>query len=106
MMNAKDTATVLHACNFLEPTKDGLLVSPREGDALVFYNYKETGEADLLSVHAGLPCVSEKWVANHWFRLRETAAVVNDAQLDSLKPRNSADDSKAVPDGAADHVDC
>ena len=44
--------------------------NPQVGDALLFYNHLDTGELDWRSLHSGLPCDEEKWIANHWIHLR------------------------------------
>lgn len=48
----------------------------RKGDAIAFYNYKNdgSGQLDWRALHTGLPTSEEdgvKWIANHWFRLRD-----------------------------------
>ena len=52
------------------------------GDAVAFYNFHHThgaisdggsslvGELDWRAIHAGLPSNGEKWIANHFFRVR------------------------------------
>jgi tetratricopeptide (TPR) repeat protein len=68
-----------------EGLKTGLVVVPKPGSAILFFNHLPTGELDPLSVHAGLPVGSgsgsesesgaedggadpiEKWAANFWF---------------------------------------
>lgn len=48
-------------------TPEPLLVEPKKGTALLFYNMLPDGNADALSVHAALPTrVGEKWLANLW----------------------------------------
>jgi hypothetical protein len=43
-----------------------LLVQPREGMALVFYNVLPNRDADLSALHAGDPTLTTKWIANLW----------------------------------------
>lgn len=48
----------------------GLMVPPRKGSALLFYNHRSDGKIDPAAVHAGCRVLSgEKWGANHWVRL-------------------------------------
>ncbi len=48
---------------------EGLTVSPRKGDALLFYSAHPNGSADLQALHGGCPVVKgEKWVATLWLR--------------------------------------
>ena len=55
------------ALELSEPTRGGLVVKPRKGAALLFYNHDETGAIDPMAVHAGgRVMVGEKWGANHW----------------------------------------
>jgi thioredoxin-like negative regulator of GroEL len=58
----------------------GLKVSPRRGRAVIFFNHLRSGAIDPRAVHAGLPVEApaalpaiEKWVANYWIELDETA---------------------------------
>ena len=45
----------------------GLIVKPRRGSALLFYNHDESGAVDPTAVHAGCRVLEgEKWGANHW----------------------------------------
>lgn len=47
--------------------RTGVVVAPRKGDAVLWYNYDSSGRPDPRAVHAALPVVSgEKWAANHW----------------------------------------
>ena len=82
-----------------QPGRDGVLVPPRAGDALVFFSFDESagesegacaaereyfwrdvlfrhlpqlrrhGEVEQASLHGGRPCPDTKWVANQWMRL-------------------------------------
>ena len=52
----------------LTPPRDGLHVAGRAGDTLAFYNYGEDGERERLSLHAGLPAPSTRWVGSHFYR--------------------------------------
>lgn len=49
---------------------DEVVVTPKKGRLLVFYNCEETSaRRHPRSVHAGLPVIQgEKWIANLWFR--------------------------------------
>ena len=49
--------------------KDGVLVPPRAGDALVFFSFDDTGGVESASLHGGRPTSSLKWIANQWVRL-------------------------------------
>lgn len=53
----------------LNPSEDGLLVAPHEGNALVFFSFDEFGEVEPASLHGGRPASSLKLVANQWIRL-------------------------------------
>lgn len=46
----------------------GTYVKPKQGDAILFFNYNINGEIDTSAVHAGLPLQSthDKWIANYW----------------------------------------
>ena len=42
-------------------------MAPKKGDALLWYNYDETGSLDPRAVHCALPVRSgQKWAANFW----------------------------------------
>jgi prolyl 4-hydroxylase len=48
---------------------------PRKGDALLWWNLKEDGKEDVMTLHAGEPVVSgEKWALNLWLRERPNRA--------------------------------
>ena len=48
----------------------GLVVTPRKGSALLWYNHDENGAIDPFAVHAGCKVTSgEKWGANHWVKV-------------------------------------
>lgn len=48
----------------------GIRVTPRKGDAILFYNYDEQGVLDPRAVHSALPVTrGTKWVANQWVSL-------------------------------------
>ena len=48
----------------------GLIVTPRKGSALLWYNHDENGAIDPFAVHAGCKVTSgEKWGANHWVKV-------------------------------------
>ena len=50
----------------------GVIVPPRKGSALLFYNHQADGTIDPLAVHSGCRVMSgEKWGANHWVRLQD-----------------------------------
>ncbi|KAL3917153.1 MAG: hypothetical protein SGPRY_006517, partial [Prymnesium sp.] len=52
----------------------GVIVRPRKGTALLFYNHQADGTIEPLAVHAGCRVHSgEKWGANHWVRLRDSS---------------------------------
>ena len=58
----------------------GLVVTPKRGDALLFYNHDEAGAIDPLAVHAGCRVLDgEKWGANHWVRVSQPAAPADTA---------------------------
>jgi len=47
----------------------GIYIKPKQGNAILFFNYNVNGEIDSSAVHAGLPLNSntnEKWIANYW----------------------------------------
>eukprot|EP00958_Prasinococcus_capsulatus_P017254 scaffold1939_cov392-Prasinococcus_capsulatus_cf.AAC.14 len=49
----------------------GLLLTPRAGDAILFYNYKGDGDVDTEVMHAACEVLEgEKWAANHWINLQ------------------------------------
>lgn len=51
-------------------TSKGLLVQPRQGKAVVFFNHLPDGTLDLAALHAGMKTInSTKWVANYWVKL-------------------------------------
>ncbi|HSX13502.1 MAG TPA: 2OG-Fe(II) oxygenase, partial [Chlamydiales bacterium] len=51
-------------------------VTPKKGDAVLFYNLKPTGEVDPHSLHGGSPVIAgEKWIMTKW--IREKAFVKN-----------------------------
>ncbi len=57
------------AMKLMEPAASGagLVVKPRRGSALLFYNHDEAGAVDPSAVHAGCRVLEgEKWGANHW----------------------------------------
>ena len=70
----------LAAAEGLQPGIDGVLVSTvsttqtsecvpvRRGDAVAFYSYFQDGTPDWSAIHSGLPCRTEKIIANHFFR--------------------------------------
>ena len=68
-------ATALKAAEQLNPGRehgwsgDGLVVAPKKGDAVAFYNLLDNGSGgvDRLSLHAGLPAPDEKSVAALWY---------------------------------------
>ena len=69
------------AKSFVKEGKDNVSIPNNEhiakihqGDAVVFYNYREDGSTrlDWRSLHCGFPVSEEdgtKWIANHWFRV-------------------------------------
>lgn len=65
----------LKLANDMVPETEGVLVSSStnariqigQGDAIAFYNYLEDGSTDWNMIHAGMPAIGEKWIANHWF---------------------------------------
>ena len=45
----------------------GFKVTPKKGDAVLFYNLLPDGNGDDLALHAALPATEgEKWLANFW----------------------------------------
>ena len=49
-----------------------LMVRPKKGSAVLFYNLKPNGVADSTAIHAGCPVLSsvrEKWVATKWLMI-------------------------------------
>ena len=49
---------------------DGVLVSPRKGDAVLWYNYDTSGRLEPRAVHCAMPVTKgEKWVANFWISI-------------------------------------
>eukprot|EP00668_Euglena_longa_P032171 GGOE01041467.1.p1 GENE.GGOE01041467.1~~GGOE01041467.1.p1 ORF type:complete len:331 (+),score=73.14 GGOE01041467.1:27-995(+) len=63
----------LQAGDTVDPRRaPGLVVRPRPGVAVLFYNYLPDGRADRQAVHAGLDVVEgEKWAANQWVTVEE-----------------------------------
>jgi hypothetical protein len=56
---------VLHSVG--SATAPGIRVTPKQGDAVVWYNFDAEGRLDPRAVHAAQPVTSgEKWVANFW----------------------------------------
>jgi hypothetical protein len=51
------------------PDKDGVLVPPVAGDALVFFSFDAAGDVEHASLHGGRPCPAVKLIANQWIRL-------------------------------------
>lgn len=48
----------------------GAVIAPKQGSAVIFFNYLPTGAIDPYAVHAGLPVSGEcKWIANFWLDL-------------------------------------
>ena len=46
---------------------EALVLRPRKGSAVLFYNLLEDGNADNLTLHAALPVIKgEKYLANFW----------------------------------------
>lgn len=46
-----------------------LLIAPRKGSAILWFNLKTSGEGDVYTRHAGCPVLlGSKWVANKWIR--------------------------------------
>ena len=67
---------------------DGLLVSPRKGDALLFYSQTPTARLDPESYHGGCPVIQgTKWAANVWIwnRKRPVFDGATKAQVDSTE---------------------
>jgi len=47
-------------------------VTPKQGDAVMFYNLNQKGYVDHLTMHGGCPpTTNEKWIATKWIRERE-----------------------------------
>ncbi len=70
--NSHQQATLAAAVNGqLDASHEGLLLRPRKGDAVAFYNLLDNGsrQIDHLSLHAGLPASVEKRVATLWYHL-------------------------------------
>ena len=51
----------------LDPTSDGLRVSPQQGDAILLYNFDEDAAIDVYSMHAGLPAAATKIIGTQFF---------------------------------------
>ena len=73
-------------------TRRAVQVRPRRGRLLFFANTEETGAADRLSEHAGLPVTQgEKWIVTRWIRgslhLRNQALVRDEQHILSLSDR-------------------
>lgn len=50
--------------------RKGVAISPRRGDALLFYSLQPDGELDPQSLHGGCPVVKgNKWSATKWMRI-------------------------------------
>jgi tetratricopeptide (TPR) repeat protein len=55
---------------------NGLVITPKQGDAILFYNHNLSNNSyklDPFAVHAGLPVTAPKWVANYWLELDDRA---------------------------------
>ena len=51
--------------------KVNISVTPKKGDAVLFYNVKPSGEREPMSFHGGSPVLGgEKWIMTKWIRER------------------------------------
>ncbi|KAH7443374.1 hypothetical protein KP509_02G031300 [Ceratopteris richardii] len=58
--------------NLSECGRSGLAVTPKLGDALLFWSMKPDATLDPSSLHAGCPVISgNKWSATKWMRVHE-----------------------------------
>lgn len=46
----------------------GVKVVPSLGKGIIFINHAPSGELDPAAVHAGLPVIGNKWIANYWIK--------------------------------------
>ena len=52
--------------------RKGRSVTPRRGDALLFWSLKPTGELDRGSLHGGCPVLEgTKWVVTKWYHVAD-----------------------------------
>ncbi|CAH8344651.1 unnamed protein product [Eruca vesicaria subsp. sativa] len=57
------------------PKSSGLSVSPKKGDALLFWNKRPDGSQDPSSLHCGRPVIKgNKWASTKWFHSQEFKA--------------------------------
>jgi len=71
---------------YLQPATEGgntvfpntnIRVSPKAGDALLFYDLTPTGEGDTNSFHAGEPVIKgSKWALTKWIRQKKIMVLV------------------------------
>lgn len=72
------------------PGKDGVLVPPRAGDALVFFSFSDNGEVESAALHGGRPTSAVKWIANQvrsCIASRTAAHSLPDRVLQARAPR-------------------
>jgi len=83
------------ASNKPVPGRNGVLVPPRAGDALVFFSFDDDGNVERAALHGGRPSPQTKWVANQWIRLdlqpsgleQEVSNVASNAEAVNTVPR-------------------
>ena len=68
---------------YCDENADNLKVKPKKGKALIWFNHlvndetKWMGDQDVYSMHTGCPVTKgEKWIANHWIQVNDSAPVV------------------------------
>lgn len=80
---ANDGEALQHVAS-LDPAIDGTRVEPTSiGDALIFFNFDETGHPDLFTLHAGVEVAAgeEKWIGTHFFNHPKLCAGYEDYVL-------------------------
>ena len=82
--------------------KLGLGFEPRVGDAVLWWNVKDDGKEDAMTLHAGDPVLAgEKWAMNIWLRQRprrqpknEERVVVVERNDDKAEKREGDEEGK------------
>lgn len=55
-----------------ESAIEGLMITPRAGRAVIFFNHRQDGSIDHSALHAGRKVLfGTKWIANYWVKLDE-----------------------------------
>ena len=78
---ARDAAlskTISSSSSSFSSGRPGVVCKPSKGDAIVWYNYDESGKLDPRAVHSALPVLrGEKWAANHWISLAPQGLLID-----------------------------